>query len=91
MTTRKLALELDELRVETFATEGGTAAGRGTVHGAEASCACDTSECDSIELCRISYPATCGNVPVSYDSGCGEGEGIGYKPGGPSAPIECCV
>ena len=32
----KLKLDLDELRVETFRTDAGEAAGAGTVHAAEA-------------------------------------------------------
>lgn len=90
MKTRKLLLDLDSLQVESFATADGAAARAGTVHAREASCRCDTAECDSVEICRASYPATCGNVPISYDSGC-EPEGVGYKAGGPSQPIECCV
>jgi hypothetical protein len=71
---RKLRLETDELRVETFATDE-AARTRGTVHGHDpydtatgdfAGCVCDTRYNTCWGGCGPSQPATCPGRP-----GCG--------------------
>ena len=79
---RKLKLELDELRVETF--EAGSAAGRGTVQARDYTYPCyEEPYEDSINYCAPppSAAATCGHTcGITCSCGCNVTQG-GYTCG----------
>ncbi|HEU0014430.1 MAG TPA: hypothetical protein VFQ45_12140 [Longimicrobium sp.] len=55
---RKLRLNVDELRVESFDTAAGSGAGRGTVHAAQVQADCCDGCCDGCG-CGCSCRGTC--------------------------------
>jgi hypothetical protein len=64
---RKLALSLDALEVQSFATAD-SAPGRGTVHGEQ--CTCPTAcTCPGCNTCDQTCPETCWNT--CDDASCG--------------------
>ncbi len=83
MTERKLRLAMDDLRVETFETAGGTQ-GRGTVHahgnpdsataiGRHFGCACGTLPENTCGSCADTFAVTCPPDPA-----CGTGYETNY-------------
>lgn len=73
----KLTLRIDELAVQTFATEDEEAARRGTVRGMDSGPSCDMDTCngatscgdctdfDSCVTCTVSCLGSCASCPVS--------------------------
>lgn len=65
---RKLKLEVEKLRVDSFRTDDGAAAGRGTVH---AHAPTDALECLSVDFCTDVSVCLCNTTHTAQYPECG--------------------
>lgn len=90
MKIRKLLLKLDDLRVESFATQGVATAEPGTVCAEERTRNC-TRKCDTVAECPATAQPTCGIQPVTIDLECALLAADTNQNCEPTIDIACCL
>ena len=81
---KKMKLDLDDLKVESFATTPEPSQGRGTVFGVEDTWppgGCTAADCTAQTSCHPDYCYTRGGDGCPFTAGCGTGEATCHNTG----------